>query len=406
MSEDKKKTVKVLRIIARLNVGGPALHCVLLSENLDKHGYQTALVTGQPSSDEADYEKVFNIQPQNFRLIKLKNLRRVISGVGDLLTLFELIRIIRRERPEIVHTHTAKAGTLGRIAAFLTGVPVVVHTFHGHVLRGYFGTAFSKFICQIERMLAVKTTAIVTLSQGLKEELSEVFKLAPPHKFRVIPLGRELTSFFNNASFRGQLKKEFNLSDSDFVIGIIGRLVPIKNHGLLIEALSQLPKEIPWHLIVAGEGEERDALEIRVEQLGVRDRVHFLGWRSDLNAIYADLDLFTLSSLNEGTPLSIIESFASGVPVVSTDVGGVKDLFTPAPSDWTASPGTKIFSEGILVESGDTRALAAAIHRMASEKSLRTKMGESARIRGGNFSQENLTDRMNALYRELLLKHA
>lgn len=396
------KPVKVLRIIARLNVGGPALHCVLLSENMAQQGYQTALVTGSPSETEADFEEVYSLKPKNFQLIKLKKMKRKITGLGDLWTLLELIQIIRREKPDIVHTHTAKAGTLGRIAAFLTGVPVVVHTFHGHVLRGYFSPLFSKLICQIERLLAKKTTAIVTLSEGLRHELSSVFRLAPLEKFKVIPLGRELNSFFQNSNFLGKLKEEMNLDADSFLIGIIGRLVPIKNHVLLLEALAQLPRGWDWHLAIVGEGEEKERLVEKVNELGLTQKVHFLGWRSDLEKVYAGLDLFVLSSDNEGTPLSIIESFASGVPVVATDVGGVKDMLTRGES----RNGLSLYSEGILVPRGDKEALTKAIRFLEEEPDLRRQMGIKARLRANDYSQENLTARMDSLYKNLLVNHA
>ncbi len=403
MSE--KRPIKVLRIIARLNVGGPALHCVLLSENLDKHGFETALITGTPSNNEADFEKVYNLQPQNFRLIKLNRMKRMVSGLGDLMSLIELIRILRKEKPDVVHTHTAKAGTLGRIAAFVTGTPVVVHTFHGHVLSGYFSPFFSKLVCYIERALALKTTAIVTLSEGLKTELSGKFKLAPLSKFKVIPLGRDLDQFFQNGIHRGKLKEELKLPAESVLIGIVGRLVPIKNHALLLQAVSKLPKELPWHLAVVGEGEEMTALVSLTKDLGLEDKVHFMGWRTDLDYLYAGLDIFVLSSNNEGTPLSIIESFASGVPVVSTNVGGVKDMFTQLDSEKSNSE-VSVYAEGMLVPPQNTSALTKALLLFIQEERLRNTAGLKARLRARDFSQENLTMRIAGLYKELLEVHA
>lgn len=402
---DQKRPIKVLRIIARLNVGGPALHCVLLSENLDKHGFKTALITGTPADNEADFEKEFNLQPKNFRLIKLAKMKRVVTGLGDLLTLWEIIRIMWREKPDVVHTHTAKAGTLGRIAAFVTGTPVVVHTFHGHVLSGYFSPFFSKMVCYIERALALKTTAIVTLSEGLKNELSGKFKLAPKDKFKVIPLGRDLDIFFQNETFKGKLKEELKLPPESILIGIVGRLVPIKNHALLLDAVSHLPKELPWHLAVIGEGEESEALTQLVKEKGLNDKVHFMGWRTDLAYLYAGLDIFVLSSNNEGTPLSIIESFASGVPVVSTQVGGVKDMFT-GPSSSVQDNQVTVFSEGMLVPPQNRQALTKALLLFIENERARISAGQKARLRAKDFSQENLTNRIAGLYKELLEAHA
>jgi len=403
MSE--KSPVKVLRIIARLNVGGPALHCVLLSENLDKHGYKTALVTGTTSESEADFEKAYNLQPKNFRLIKLKRMKRVVTGLGDLVTLFELIRIMRKEKPDVVHTHTAKAGTLGRIAAFVTRTPVIVHTFHGHVLSGYFSPFFSKVVCAIEKLLALNTTAIVTLSEGLKHELSHTFKLAPKDKFKVIPLGRNLDSFFQNGTHRDKLKHELEIPVGSILLGIVGRLVPIKNHRLLLESVSKLPLHLPWHLAIVGEGEELQQLKNLTKELGLEKRVHFLGWRTDLDYLYAGLDIFVLSSNNEGTPLSIIESFASGVPVVATNVGGVKDMFTHE-KRLDSTKEIACFSEGLLVPPQNSSALTNALLLFIEDKQMREQAGLKARLRASDFTEENLTSRIASLYRELLEQHA
>jgi len=384
---------KVLRIIARLNVGGPALHCVLLSEKLNSE-FETTLVSGNVAVGEEDFIKLFQIQADGYQMIKLPELYRQIRIWGDLKALWALIRLIRKERPDIVHTHTAKAGFLGRIAAILTGVPVVVHTFHGHVLRGYFSQRVSKLIRQAERWLAMGTSAIITLSPQLKKELSEDFRIARPEKFRIIPLGRNLKPFLEMPRKHGKLYQEFKISPETYLMGIIGRLVPIKDHSTLFAACALLPKDQPWKLLVIGEGPLRDSLTEEVRRLGLADRILFTGWRQDLETIYSDLDLSIISSINEGTPLSLIESFAAGCPAVATEVGGVADLFTGRQ--------LQVCHEGRLVPKEDPESLATAIGEMISNPQYRVQMSQAARERAKAFTDEELAKRMRALYHELL----
>jgi glycosyltransferase involved in cell wall biosynthesis len=387
--------IRVMRIIARLNVGGPALHCLALSSGLNRYGFTTTLVTGSPESDEADYEKIHGTSTEGFRMVRLSRMRRV-PGLSDALTLFDLVRIMRRERPMIVHTHTAKAGALGRTAACLAGVPVVVHTFHGHVLSGYFSPWKNFLVRWIERSLAWRTTAIVTLSPSLRDELSQKFHVAPASKFSIIPLGRDLSEFIRASDFKGKLRRELGLtSPGILLVGTIGRLVPIKDQSTMLRAFAAMKgsNASRAHLVIAGDGELRASLEEEAAALGIAERVHFLGWRSDLPAIYADLDLFALSSRNEGTPLSIIEAFAAGVPVVSTRVGGVADLFSGG-------------GVGNLVPPQDPAALTRAMEELLENPDIRRKCSEAARVAGSKFTLENLFEGIAELYKSLLRRKA
>jgi len=392
-----QRKTRVMRLIARLNVGGPALHCLLLSQKLSEHGFETTLVTGSPEPGEACYETLFGVETIGFRMVRLPKLRRTLTGLGDLRTFLTLVRLMRQERPDIVHTHTAKAGVLGRLAAFVAGVPVVVHTFHGHVLSGYFGKTMSLLVRWVEKALAWRTTAIVTLSPALKEELSGRFKIAPPSRFEIIPLGRNLSSFFS--AERGALRRELGIAENVQLMGIIGRLVPIKDHATLFRACAQLNLAKPWCLLVVGEGELGESLRRLSKELGLADKVRFLGWRSDLAQIYADLDCMVLSSLNEGTPLSIVESFASGCPVIATAVGGVADMFHP--SARPAIGDVRWCAEGAVVPSQNSSALVAAFTEFFSDAELRLSCRKAARLAAEGYSDDILVNRVAALYRKL-----
>ena len=399
MNEDP---VKVMRVIARLNVGGPALHCLLLSKKLEQYGFSTVLVAGQMAEGEESYEKLFEHRPDigDVEVTRLRRLTRLPSIMGDLQSLLELVSLMRRERPAVVHTHTAKAGVLGRIAAFLTGVPVVIHTFHGHVLHGYFSKFISTLITYLERSLALGSSAIVTLSPALKKELSGRFKIARPGRFHIIPLGRDLEPFYECKRHHGELRNELGLTEDTPLVGCVGRLVPIKDHRTLLEAFRVMNNK-EAQLVIVGDGELKEDLQIRVRTLSLEQRVHFVGWRSDLPRIYCDLDLLALSSRNEGTPLSIIESFAASCPVVATQVGGVKDMFHDHKE---LADNITQCAEGYLVPSASVKAFAAALDSMIERSDYRLQCAARGRQSAAYYSDENLAERMAGLYNTLLVR--
>lgn len=396
------KSVKVLRLIARLNVGGPAVHCLTLTRGMSELGFDTLLVSGNAGPDEAEYEELFDDHSSDLKHLKLDTLQRTPSIFRDLHTLVELYRIIRREKPDIVHTHTAKAGMLGRVAAMMAGVPIIVHTYHGHVLSGYFSRWVSYVIRLLERGLALGTTKLVTLSSNLKTELAQKFKICDASRIEVIPLGRNLDDLFQCHRLRGELRRELRLDEKDFIIGTIGRLVPIKDQQNLIWACSRLDKKMPWHLVIAGEGKLREELEQLAQELKIVDRVHFLGWRRDLPKLYADFDVFTLSSINEGTPLSIIESYASGCPVVSTAVGGVPNMMHGAKESAAGPDGLDIRDEGILVPSRNSVVLAHAFEYLWNEPSKRRLCGLQGKQAASQYTETALNQRMATFYRGLI----
>jgi glycosyltransferase involved in cell wall biosynthesis len=383
--------LKVVRIIARLNVGGPARHCLLLGGALRERGWEQVLATGDLDEGEAS---ALDREPSlalGSRLVHVPGLGRRISVRDDARALAALVSLLERERPQVVHTHTAKAGGLGRIAARIARVPVVVHTFHGHVLSGYFGPVGSFLACRFERTLARLADRLVVLSERQRDELANHFGVAPLDKFTIVPLGRDLGSFEHAP--RGKFRAELGLAADEPLLVYVGRLVPIKDPSTLLQALART-KTRPT-LALAGSGPLEDAVRSEARALGMEARVRLLGWRQDLDAILADATALVLSSRNEGTPLAIIEAFAAGTPVVATAVGGVADMFSGEGSQRR---------EGLLVPPGDPAALAEAIDRIVSDPALRKEMSEAGRKRASRYDVGRLADDIDRLYRELLSK--
>ncbi len=397
------RRLKVMRIVTRLNVGGPALHCWTLASKLSGKDFQSILVAGTEDETEESFEQLFHLKAENFQRLHLHSMKRMLSLFGDALSLAQILFLIRREKPDIVHTHLAKAGFLGRTAAILSGVPIVIHTFHGHVLTGYFSRPLSKAICLIERALARKTTAIITLSASLRTELSEVHQIAPASKVHVIPLGRDLGPFSAARKLKGKFRAELQIGTDTLLLGSVGRLVPIKDNQTFLLALSSLPPDLAWKAVFVGEGPCRKALETLTNELGLRERVYFLGWRSDLSAILADLDLSVISSRNEGTPLSIIESFAAGCPVVSTHVGGVSDLFHPYVGERKPISGVSLMAEGALVKASCPGDLSNAIAFYLTDPTLRKSAGQAAILAAMDFTEEKLVERISSFYQKLYM---
>jgi glycosyltransferase involved in cell wall biosynthesis len=375
----------VARVIARLNVGGPARHTVLLSAGLDPSRFATTLITGRVEPDEGDMGGL--AQEHGLAPVLIPELRRSLHPGRDLLVLAKLTRLFRRLRPDIVHTHTAKAGALGRAAALLAGVPIRIHTFHGHVLEGYFSPAVSRLFLAIERGLARTTDRIVVLSPRLREALLGM-GIGRPEQLVVIPLGLELDRFREVRREPEALRAALAIPRGVPLLGSIGRLVPIKDHETLFRALAAL-REGP-HLAVVGDGACRGALEALAEGLGIRSRVHFLGWREDLEAILAGLDVLISSSRNEGTPVALIEAMAAGVPVLATDVGGVADLVTHGQTGW-------------LVPAGDPAALAQGVRTLLGDPAAAARRAAVGRgVVLGRHDVRGLVERVEALYTAVL----
>ena len=356
--------VKVARVITRLNIGGPAIHAILLTQALEDAHFTTMLVSGYTAPTEGDMlhlAKARGVSP-----LMVTGLGREIDPGRDLAVLLRLYRIFREERPVIVHTHMAKAGTVGRLAARLAGVPIVLHTYHGHVFHSYFGPLKTQTFIRIERALSRVTDLILTVGERQRQEILG-YGIGNPDKLRSVPLGLELEPFVESPRHRGEFRAELGVPDGTRLVGIVGRLVPVKGHTVFLKAarlvLSRLPNV---RFLIIGDGELREGLESQARDLGIDGGVTFLGWRHDLPRVYADLDLVVLSSYNEGSPVALIEAMAAGRAVVSTDVGGVSDV---------VSDGVN----GLLVPPRDPESLAGAIVRLLSSERSLPAMGAAGR---------------------------
>ena len=368
------------------------MHVVHLAEALDPTRFHTRLITGRITEDEGDM--TYYARERGVEVTEIAGMSRLLSPLRDLSSFLTLLRIFRRERPTIVHTHTAKAGTVGRLAAMAAGVPVIVHTFHGHVLGGlYFSRIKTRFFLEIERRLAKSTDRLVVLTHDQAREMVEDRRVAPPDRFAVIPLGLDLQPFVDTdrAAARSRLRAELGIEEDRPVVGIVGRMVPVKNHELLFDALALLKGRMDPapHLIVVGSGEREPALRAYVGDKGLESVVHWLGWRKDLPRVFPAFDATALTSLDEGTPVSLIESLASGTPVVSLAVGGVPEILEEG-------------ELGRLVHSASDDEVADALESVLASPPSRE---DTARARGlvlERFSIPRLAGDMEHLYEESL----
>lgn len=404
--------IKVVRFIARLNIGGPSIHVHLLTTGLDNSRFHSILVAGRISSQEGDMSYLFE-RDSSAKPIIIKELQREISPAMDMKAFFQILRILRQEDPDIVHTHTAKAGTSARIAVILYNLVggkhiQMVHTFHGHVFEGYFSPAKSLMFIWIERLLAMPTDVIICISKTQKRDLSEKFRIAPVAKIKTIPLGFDLKPFLRSDAVKGRFRSSLGVSDDTLLVGIVGRLVPVKRHALFFDAskifLEQNPS-IKVQFVVVGDGELRESLETYAEQKGLSEHVRFCGWRRDLPQVYADLDILALTSVNEGTPVSIIEAMAASTSVIATDAGGVFDLLGPQDGH-PDSEGFVVCKRGILCRKEDAAGFAnglAYLTDMDADK-REAMVRESRTFVEQHFSEGRLLKDMEALYLELMGK--
>ena len=375
---------RIARVITRLNIGGPARHVTILTVRCGPE-FDGVLLVGEPEAREGSL--LDDAVAAGANVVHVPHLRRPLSPLADLQAFIWLFRYFRRERPEIVATHTAKAGSVGRLAAALAGVRIIVHTFHGHVLDGYFGRIRTSVFVVVERFLGLLTTQFIAISPEIASDLE---RLGIGHgKTVVVRLGLDLDHLTIDKP--GRLRSDIGVPPGVPLVGIVGRLVPIKAHDLFLAAASLVAKAHPdAHFAIVGDGELWSELHAAVARLGLAERVHFTGWRSDLAEVYSDLDIVVCCSRNEGTPVSLIEACAAGRCVIGTRVGGIADIIATGVN-------------GLLVPSGDSGALATAIEDLISDPAKRGMMGNTGRqMVLERHGSSRMVSELKEVYRRLL----
>ena len=413
---NKQPPIRVVRIIDRLNVGGPTKHVTWLTAGLVAEEFETTLITGTVPPTEGDmtaYARAAGIKP-----LIIPEMSREL-GLRDVIVIFKLWRTLQQLHPTIIHTHKAKAGAAGRIAAWLYRWLTisslwlrprrcwVVHTFHGHIFHSYYGPAKTKVFVAIERALAwLCTDRIITISEQQRREINEDFGVGQREQFRVIPLGIECEEAQRLRPLQ-TLRAEYGINDDELIVGIVGRLCEVKHHAMFLAAVARLSQDSPLlyqrtRFLLIGDGHLRDELEQQAQRLGINERVVFTGFRDDAVALYEDLDVVALTSLNEGTPLTLIEAMNSGCAVLSTEVGGVIDIFGQRREQ---RDGFYLWEHGITTPKEDVAAFARALQYLLEQTSLRQEMGARGRafVRS-HLSRERLIRDIETIYHELVLR--
>ena len=393
---------RVLMIINRLNLGGPAFHVAILSKYLQE-GFDVLLLAG--TKEDSEESSDFIVKEMGLTFTRLKEMKRSINPFGDYRSYKEIRKIIKQFKPDIVHTHAAKAGALGRLAAFNEKVPVIVHTFHGHIFHSYFHPLKSKIFLWIERYLAKRSSAIIAISESQKKELTDHYKLCNPSKIKIIPLGFDLSRFRENIeSKRIDFRKKFFLEDDEIAVGIIGRLVPVKNHTLFINSAARIlgntSKKVRFFII--GDGESRTALLKQASMLGIdhsyypevkkKSDLIFTSWIKDVDVCVSGLDIIALCSFNEGTPVSLIEAQAGNKPIISTNVGGIENV-------------VKDGETALLVNNNDFNDFHKTLLKLIEDDELRTRLGTNSwEFVKEKFHYTRLIREMSELYLSILQK--
>lgn len=394
---------RVLRILNRLIIGGPAINATYLTRYMAPE-FETQLVIGGKDDHEQDATHLterLDIQPA-----VIPEMKRAISPAEDRAAYLRMKALIREFRPDIVHTHAAKSGAIGRLAAKACGVPVVVHTFHGHVFHSYFNKTKTRAFIEIEKYLARRSSGIIAISDIQKEELGSIYKICPPEKIRVIPLGLDLDRFREDQDRkRIAFRERYFIADDEIAIGIVGRIVPVKNHSLFVAAAAQLVATTSRKLrfIIVGDGDSRPQMEHELRAAGI-DYAYFpaeqraataicTSWLTNVDEVLAGVDMAVLTSHNEGTPVSMIEAQAAARAVISTNVGGVADIILDGQTGYVTPP-------------GDVAAFSDAMIRLVSDDALRAKLAAEGRIHvQDKYSYQRLVRDMSDYYYELLAQH-
>lgn len=389
MSEERK--IRILRIINRFNIGGPTYNATFLSRYLGDE-YETLLVGGLPEPGEAD--SLYILEKYGVKPILIEEIRRNPDFSSDRKAYKKIRELIRDFKPDIVHTHAAKAGALGRRAAHAENVPVIVHTFHGHVFHSYFGKIKTKLFKEIERRLAKRSTGIIAISPQQKKELTDIHGIASPDKVEVIPLGFDLLPFKEGrSSFRSEVRAELGLKENEVAVAIVGRLAPIKDHDFFLDVVELITErvKVPVKFFIVGDGTEKAHIEERVRWINEKkELVQLMSWVKDISRFNSAMDIVCLTSKNEGTPVSLIEAQAANIPVISTNVGGVKDI-------------VRNLETGIVVEERRQSLYADQLLELINDEKKRSELSQN----GWNHVEERfhyttLVSNMDKYYKRLL----
>lgn len=392
--------IRVLRILNRFNLGGPTYNASYLTKHLAPE-FETLLVGG--TQDASEESSLYIPHHLGIEPVLLERMQREVRFLNDYSSYRELKKMIKSYQPHIVHTHASKAGVLGRLAAHNMNVPVIVHTFHGHVFHSYFGKAKTGFYKQVERYMARRSHGIIAISETQKNELAEKYRICPAEKIQVIPLGFDLTRFTENkAEKRKVFREHWKISDDTVAIGIIGRLVPIKNHTLFIDALALAASNSRAKIrgYIVGDGELKQSLQAYCSRIGVSFSekpdgsalLTFTSWQKEVDVVNAGLDVIALTSFNEGTPVSLIEAQASAKPIISTRVGGIQDVVHEGKTT-------------LLTDTTNVQQFAGYMQLLAEHTETRVSMGEnSPEFVLKSFGIKRLTSDMASYYHTLLEK--
>lgn len=389
---------RVLRIINRFNLGGPTYNAAYLSKYIDS-SFETLLVGGM--KDESEGSSEFIVRALGLNPLIIPEMRREVNFKQDVIAYKRLKNIISEFKPDIVHTHASKAGALGRLAAYNSNVPVIIHTFHGHVFHSYFGSLKTSFYRNIERYLAKKTNRIIAISEKQKEELTVDYKICEEEKISVIPLGFDLSRFTENQDEkRAHFRQKYQLSDDEIGIGIVGRLVPVKNHKLFLDSIKAVTANTSKKVraFVIGDGELKQSLVNYASEIGLsvsteasdKATVQFTSWIRDVDIAYAGLDIATLTSFNEGTPVSLIEAQAASKPIVSTRVGGIENIVLENKTAFLSESDNQVeFTNKLL-------------HLIENHNKMKLHGKEGSLFVMDKYSHTRLCTAMSSLYFELL----
>lgn len=386
-----ERKIKIVRIINRFNIGGPTFNATFLTRYLSDE-YETLLLGGVP--DEGEKDSLHILKKYDIEPIIIPELSRSISINKDRKAYSEIKKIIQEYQPDIVHTHASKAGLLGRLAAKSAGVPVIVHTFHGHVFHSYFGKAKTALFKNIERYLAKQSTGIIAISKLQKKELVEDHKIVKESKVKVIPLGFELEQFSQEKEAKREvIRDKYNISEGEIAIAIVGRLAPIKDHSFFLSVIEKLAVKINRKIkvFIVGGGSEFDQIASRVKEINHSNvEIIMTSWVLDVATFNAGMDIVCLTSKNEGTPVSLIEAQATGIPVVSTNVGGVSDIVVNNEA-------------GYIINHGDIETYVEKLRLLVEDKELRLRFGTFGKqFVVERFGYQKLVSSMDEYYKELL----